>query len=167
MAVYQNQMSLPGCIVVINMIAEVLLKMKNFFCNSFRLVSGNNEDKEKLETQLHDMAAMVERLEGSRQKLLAEIDSQSTEIGKLFQENANLSSAYQETVGVVVYRQNQIDLSDLVLFQVKECLKQNEELVAQLVKEQGRVEAPVAEVMQLSVQPEQARQAYLPGFARL
>jgi hypothetical protein len=31
------------------------------------------EDREKLESQLHDMALMVERLEGSRQKLLMEV----------------------------------------------------------------------------------------------
>ncbi|GAB4824455.1 hypothetical protein Ancab_007341 [Ancistrocladus abbreviatus] len=158
------------------------------------------EDKEKLEGQLHDMAVMVERLETSRQKLLAEIDSQSSEIEKLFEENANLSSTYQETVGVVTHWQNQ----------VKECLKQNEELrgmldklrkeqvnllsshgdeisnisadvinvsephytaevfslKAQLVKEQSRAEALGAEVLQLSVQLEQARQTYS-GLTRL
>jgi len=31
------------------------------------------QDREKLENQLHDMALMVERLEGSRQKLLMEV----------------------------------------------------------------------------------------------
>ncbi|GMP49205.1 hypothetical protein CsSME_00016261 [Camellia sinensis var. sinensis] len=76
------------------------------------------EDKERLEKQLHDMAVVVERLESSRQKLLMEIDSQSSEIEKLFEENSNLSSAYQEATGVVVHWENQ----------VKDCLKQNEEL---------------------------------------
>ncbi|XP_059660804.1 uncharacterized protein LOC132307142 isoform X2 [Cornus florida] len=76
------------------------------------------EDKEKLEKQLHDMAVVVERLESSRQKLLMEIDSQSSEIERLFEENSNLSSAYQEAMGVVVHWENQ----------VKDCLKQNEEL---------------------------------------
>ncbi|XP_052210309.1 uncharacterized protein LOC127813389 isoform X2 [Diospyros lotus] len=76
------------------------------------------EDKERLEKQLHDMALVVERLESSRQKLLTEIDSQSSEIERLFEENSNLSSAYQEAMVVVVQWENQ----------VKECLKQNEEL---------------------------------------
>ncbi|KAF5954258.1 hypothetical protein HYC85_007114 [Camellia sinensis] len=76
------------------------------------------EDKERLEKQLHDMAVVVERLESSRQKLLMEIDSQSSEIERLFEENSNLSSAYQEATGVVVHWENQ----------VKDCLKQNEEL---------------------------------------
>lgn len=31
------------------------------------------EDKEKLEKQLHDMAVVIERLESSRQKLLVEV----------------------------------------------------------------------------------------------
>ncbi|KAI8015523.1 hypothetical protein LOK49_LG05G01361 [Camellia lanceoleosa] len=76
------------------------------------------EDKERLEKQLHDMAVVVERLESSRQKLLMEIDSQSSEIERLFEENSNLSSAYQEATGVGVHWENQ----------VKDCLKQNEEL---------------------------------------
>uniref|UniRef100_A0A5B7BXS0 Putative tropomyosin alpha-4 chain isoform X1 n=1 Tax=Davidia involucrata TaxID=16924 RepID=A0A5B7BXS0_DAVIN len=76
------------------------------------------EDKERLEKQLHDMATVVERLESSRQKLLMEIDSQSSEIERLFEENSNLSSAYQEAMGVVAQWENQ----------VKGCLKQNEEL---------------------------------------
>lgn len=33
------------------------------------------EEKEKLEKQLHDMAVAVERLESSRQKLLKEVQS--------------------------------------------------------------------------------------------
>ncbi|XP_028092566.1 uncharacterized protein LOC114292738 [Camellia sinensis] len=64
------------------------------------------------------MAVVVERLESSRQKLLMEIDSQSSEIERLFEENSNLSSTYQEAMGVVVHWENQ----------VKDCLKQNEEL---------------------------------------
>ncbi|KAF7121330.1 hypothetical protein RHSIM_Rhsim13G0076600 [Rhododendron simsii] len=82
------------------------------------------EDKERFEKQLHDMAVVVERLESSRQKLLMEIDSQSSEIEKLFEENSNLSSAYQEAMGVVVHWENQ----------VKDCLKQNEELRSMLDK---------------------------------
>ncbi|KAK8485970.1 hypothetical protein V6N13_094488 [Hibiscus sabdariffa] len=76
------------------------------------------EDKEKLERQLHDMAVAVERLENSRQKLLAEIDNQSTEIERLFEENSNLSSSYQEAMAVAKQWENQ----------VKDCLKQNEEI---------------------------------------
>ncbi|XP_028058595.1 uncharacterized protein LOC114262411 [Camellia sinensis] len=64
------------------------------------------------------MAVVVERLESSRQKLLMKIDSQSSEIDRVFEENSNLSSAYQEAMGVVVHWENQ----------VKDCLKQNEEL---------------------------------------
>ncbi|XP_021720785.1 myosin-4-like [Chenopodium quinoa] len=82
------------------------------------------QDKEKLEGQLHDMAIMVERLEGGRQKLLLEIDSQSSEIEKLFEEISSLTSAYQEAVGIASHWENQ----------VKECLKQNEELRGMLDK---------------------------------
>ncbi|KAK7857582.1 hypothetical protein CFP56_017070 [Quercus suber] len=153
-----------------------------------------NEDKEKLEKQLHDMAVVVERLESSRQKLLTEIDSQSSEIERLFEENSNLSSSYQEAMGVAVRWENQ----------VKDCLKQNEELretvdklrterargipesyrdgvnetgssastteilslQGQLGKEQSRAEALSAEVMQLSVRLQQITQAYN-GLARV
>ncbi|XP_077216563.1 myosin heavy chain-like protein isoform X2 [Tasmannia lanceolata] len=76
------------------------------------------KDKEKLEKRLHDMAVMVERLESSRQKLLTEIDSQSSEIEKLFEENSNLSASYEDAMGVVVQWENQ----------VKDCLTQNQEL---------------------------------------
>ncbi|CAJ2660922.1 unnamed protein product [Trifolium pratense] len=151
------------------------------------------EDKQKLDKQLHDMALAVERLENSRQKLLMEIDSQSTEIERLFEENSNLSNSYQEATGAATRWENQ----------VMECLKQNEELrglleklrveqanglpdsskngvhevgsststgevaslKGQLVKELGRAEALSAEVMQLSAQLEQVKQAY-DGLAR-
>ncbi|KAL3750594.1 hypothetical protein ACJRO7_011571 [Eucalyptus globulus] len=76
------------------------------------------EDKEKLEKQLHNMAVAVERLENSRQKLLIEIDSQSSEIERLFEENSNLTSSYQEAMSAVALWESQ----------VKDCLKQNEEL---------------------------------------
>ncbi|KAK9057587.1 hypothetical protein SSX86_022423 [Deinandra increscens subsp. villosa] len=82
------------------------------------------EDKDRLEKQLHDMAVAVERLENSRQKLLMEIDSQSSEIERLFEENSNLSSAYQEATGMVTLWENQ----------VKDCLNQNEELRIMLDK---------------------------------
>ncbi|KAG0468214.1 hypothetical protein HPP92_017542 [Vanilla planifolia] len=75
-------------------------------------------DKEKFEKQLHDMALMVERLESSRQKLLTEIDSQSSEIERLFEENSNFSVSYQDALGLAMQWENQ----------VKECLKQNEQL---------------------------------------
>ncbi|KAK1428697.1 hypothetical protein QVD17_17536 [Tagetes erecta] len=162
------------------------------------------EDKDRLEKQLHDMAVAVERLENSRQKLLSEIDSQSSEIERLFEENSNLSSAYQEATGTVTLWENQ----------VKDCLKQNEELrimldklrteqastsaindhevqqrnlesdkkgvsessqaytaevvslKGQLAKEQSKAETLSAEVLQLSVQLQQAVQAYN-GLARL
>ncbi|KAJ0792146.1 hypothetical protein HanOQP8_Chr01g0014091 [Helianthus annuus] len=70
------------------------------------------------------MAVAVERLESSRQKLLSEIDSQSSEIERLFEENSNLSSAYQEATGMVTQWENK----------VKDCLKQNEELRTMLDK---------------------------------
>jgi len=82
------------------------------------------QDREKLENQLHDMALMVERLEGSRQKLLMEIDSQSSEIEKLFEENSALSTSYQEAIAITVQWENQ----------VRDCLKQNEELRSHLEK---------------------------------
>ncbi|XP_021618484.1 WEB family protein At3g02930, chloroplastic isoform X5 [Manihot esculenta] len=81
------------------------------------------EEKEKLQKQLHDMAIAVERLESSRQKLLMEIDSQSNEIEKLFEENSNLSSSYQEATSIAKQWENQL----------KDCLKQNEELHGVLV----------------------------------
>ncbi|KAJ1412345.1 putative myosin-14 isoform X2 [Sesbania bispinosa] len=151
------------------------------------------EDKQRLDKQLHDMALAVERLESSRQKLLIEIDSQSTEIERLFEENSTLSNSYQEAIAAAARWENQ----------VMECLKQNEELRGildklrmeqarglpdsikngaseirssastgemasikdQLVKEQSRAEALSAEVMQLSAQLEQVKQAY-DGLAR-
>ncbi|KAJ0987825.1 hypothetical protein J5N97_006181 [Dioscorea zingiberensis] len=76
------------------------------------------QDKERYDKQLHDMAAMVERLENSRQKLLMEIDSQSSEIERLFEENSNMTTSYQEAMSVAMQWENQ----------VKDCLKQNEEL---------------------------------------
>ncbi|XP_010931297.1 uncharacterized protein [Elaeis guineensis] len=82
------------------------------------------KDKEKLEKQLHDMAIMVERLENSRQKLLMEIDSQSSELERLFEENSNLSASYQDALGLAGQWESQ----------VKDCLKQNEELRHQLDK---------------------------------
>ncbi|AQL07753.1 myosin heavy chain-related [Zea mays] len=82
------------------------------------------QDREKLENQLHDMALMIERLEGSRQKLLMEIDSQSSEIEKLFEENSALSTSYQEAIAITVQWENQ----------VRDCLKQNEELRSHLEK---------------------------------
>ncbi|TYI35236.1 hypothetical protein ES332_A03G062200v1 [Gossypium tomentosum] len=145
------------------------------------------EEKEKLEKQLHDMAVAVERLENSRQKLLMEIDNQSSEIERLFEENSNLSSSYQEATNTAKQWENQ----------VKDCLKQNEELrrildnlrteqasllskngsgaiqtgsqgntteilslKGQLVQEQSRVDSLSAEVMQLSARLQQAMLAY-------
>lgn len=145
------------------------------------------EDKEKLEKQLHDMAVAVERLENSRQKLLMEIDNQSSEIERLFEENSNLSSSYQEATNTAKQWENQ----------VKDCLKQNEELrrildnlrteqasllskngsgaiqtgsqgntteilslKGQLVQEQSRADSLSAEVMQLSARLQQATLAY-------
>ncbi|XP_073137583.1 uncharacterized protein [Henckelia pumila] len=81
-------------------------------------------DKDRLEKQLHDMAVVVERLESSRQKLLMEIDSQSSEIERLFDENSSLTSAYQESLGLVAHWENQ----------VKDCLQQNEQLRGMLNK---------------------------------
>ncbi|KFK27455.1 hypothetical protein AALP_AA8G385100 [Arabis alpina] len=143
------------------------------------------EDKEKLEKQLHDMAVALERLESSRQKLLMEIDNQSSEIEKLFEENSNLSASYQESINISKQWENQ----------VKECLKQNVELrevldklrteqagslsrapsevqangspgpetmslKGELAKEQSRAESFSAQVLQLSAQLQQTTQAY-------
>ncbi|KAI4383870.1 hypothetical protein MLD38_009664 [Melastoma candidum] len=76
------------------------------------------EDKDRLERQLHDMAVVVERLESSRQKLLTEIDSQSSEIERLFEENTSLASSCHEAANTAILWEKQ----------VKDCLKQNEEL---------------------------------------
>ncbi|EXC10732.1 hypothetical protein L484_025316 [Morus notabilis] len=147
------------------------------------------EDKEKFEKQLHDMAVVIERLESSRQKLLVEIDSQSSEIERLFEENSSLTSSYLKAMAIAVQWENQ----------VKDCLKQNEELrgildklrieqakgfvephdaginqtgspaytaeiislKGQIAKEQSRAEALSADVLQLSAQLQQATQAYI------
>ncbi|XP_062015665.1 uncharacterized protein LOC133732191 [Rosa rugosa] len=152
------------------------------------------EDKEILEKQMHDMAVVIEKLENSRQKLLMEIDSQSSEIERLFEENSNLSSSHQEAMSIAVHWENQ----------VKDYLKQNEELRGvldtlrtdqakglldshnkgsnktglaeytpevlsikdQLAKEQSKAEALSAEVLQLSARLQQTTQAYN-GLARL
>uniref|UniRef100_A0A1J3IYB6 Uncharacterized protein n=1 Tax=Noccaea caerulescens TaxID=107243 RepID=A0A1J3IYB6_NOCCA len=143
------------------------------------------EDKEKLEKQLHDMAVALERLESSRQKLLMEIDNQSSEIEKLFEENSNMSASYQESINISKQWESQ----------VKECLKQNVELrealdrlrtehagavsrapsevmsngsqgaetlslKGELAKEQSRAESLSAQVLQLSAQLQQTTQAY-------
>ncbi|CAI0540180.1 unnamed protein product [Linum tenue] len=76
------------------------------------------EDKERLEKQLHDMAVAVERLESSRQKLLKEIDSQSSEIEQLFEDNSHLSHSLQEAMNTANQWESQL----------KDCLKQNKEL---------------------------------------
>ena len=102
--------------------------------------SEYQEDKQRLDKQLHDMALAVERLESSRQKLLIEvnslylnficvfavyipfyevigltscwqIDSQSTEIERLFEENSDLSNSYQEAVGAAARWENQVTIS--------------------------------------------------------
>lgn len=80
------------------------------------------QEKEKLERQLHDMAVVVEKLENSRQKLLLEIDSQSSEIERLFEENSDLSTSYEDAMGVVGQWENKVN----------DCLKQNEDLRALL-----------------------------------
>ncbi|XP_022874884.1 calponin homology domain-containing protein DDB_G0272472 isoform X1 [Olea europaea var. sylvestris] len=102
------------------------------------------EDKEKLEKQLHDMAVAIERLESSRQKLMIEIDSQSSEIERLFDENSSLSTAYQDSVGLVAHWENQ----------VKDCLKQNEELRGMLDKlraEQTSLPTPNDRIIQIGL----------------
>lgn len=148
------------------------------------------EDKERLDKQLHDMAVVIEKLESSRQKLLMEIDSQSSEIEKLFEENSSLSSSYQEAMGAVAQWESQ----------VKDCLEQNKELRgmldklrteqatnvgikesnkgtesysvevlslrSQLAEEQGRADGLAGEVLELSAHLRKAKQAY-DGLARL
>ncbi|XP_039145758.1 LOW QUALITY PROTEIN: tropomyosin alpha-3 chain-like [Dioscorea cayenensis subsp. rotundata] len=138
------------------------------------------QDKERYDQQLHDMAAMVERLENSRQKLLMEIDSQSSEIERLFEENSNMATSYQDAMSAAMQWENQ----------VKDCLKQNEELrhlldkneiramyvknmstspasaveyqllKGQLAKEQSRAETLSAEVMKLTAELRRSVQSY-------
>ncbi|KAF9607223.1 hypothetical protein IFM89_033430 [Coptis chinensis] len=111
----------------------------------------SKEDKDRFEKQLHDMAVMVERLENSRQKLLMEIDSQSSEIERLFEENYNISASYEEATAVVVQWQNQV----LKFTQMNICY-----LRGNLQKNKSRVEELSAEVMKLSAQLQHAVQAY-------
>ncbi|PKA56243.1 hypothetical protein AXF42_Ash011173 [Apostasia shenzhenica] len=99
-------------------LAALLKKTSEAALDTVKQKAFSLQDREKLEKQLHDMAMMIERLESGRQKLLAEIDSQSTEIERLFEENSSLSSSYQDAMGIAVQWESQ----------VKDCLKQNEEL---------------------------------------
>ncbi|KAK3151156.1 hypothetical protein QOZ80_3AG0242450 [Eleusine coracana subsp. coracana] len=122
----------------------VLTKKATEDASEFAHKAFSLEDKEKLESQLHDMALMVERLEGSRQKLLMEIDSQSSEIEKLFEENTALSTSYEEAMAVTKQWENQ----------VRECLRQNEELRAHL--EKLRLEqASLLKSNSISIQPDE------------
>ncbi|KAM6597220.1 hypothetical protein CsatA_007744 [Cannabis sativa] len=99
-------------------LASMSKTASEFNSSAFVHVSYLQEEKEKLEKQLHDMAVVIEKLESSRQKLLVEIDSQSSEIESLFEENSTLQSSYQEAMGTAKQWENQ----------VKDCLRQNEEL---------------------------------------
>ncbi|WZZ21631.1 hypothetical protein YC2023_123018 [Brassica napus] len=177
----------------------LLLSEKQELEQKISALSSGASDKEMLEKQLHDMAVALERLESSRQKLLMEgmsgeiifthyvfqIDNQSSEIEKLFEENSNLSASYQESINISKQWENQ----------VKECLKQNVELrealdklrteqagtlsrvspevqangspgtetlslKSELAKEQSRAESLSAQVLQLSAQLQQTTQAY-------
>uniref|UniRef100_A0A453IF19 Uncharacterized protein n=2 Tax=Aegilops tauschii subsp. strangulata TaxID=200361 RepID=A0A453IF19_AEGTS len=85
-----------------------LTKKSSEEASEFAARKAFSMDREKLENQLHDMALMVERLEGSRQKLLMEIDSQSLEIENLFEENSVLSTSYQEAMSVTMEWENQV-----------------------------------------------------------
>ncbi|CAN6442831.1 unnamed protein product [Victoria cruziana] len=68
----------------------------------------SKDEKVKLENQLHELAVMVERLETGRQKLLVEIDSQSSEIERLFEENTDLSTSYKDAMLVAAQWENQV-----------------------------------------------------------
>ncbi|XWS28787.1 hypothetical protein CRYUN_Cryun25bG0101000 [Craigia yunnanensis] len=84
-------------------------------------VSTLTSEKQELEERLNAISnrgSAVERLESSRQKLLMEIDNQSSDIGRLFEENSNLPSSYQEAMTTIKQWENR----------VKDCLTQNEEL---------------------------------------
>lgn len=85
---------------------------------------NQKQEKGKHDQQLRGLALMVERLESGRQKLLAEIDTQSLEIERLFVENANLSAGLKDMTSVSAQWENQ----------VQECLKQNAELRVMLEK---------------------------------
>ncbi|ONL96428.1 myosin heavy chain-related [Zea mays] len=115
---------LPGCSIRLVLLTYGHLPILEDASEFAARKAFSMQDREKLEQQLHDMALMIERLEGSRQKLLMEIDSQSSEIEKLFEENSALSASYQEAIDVTVQWENQ----------VRDCLKQNEELRSHLEK---------------------------------
>ncbi|XP_078428156.1 myosin heavy chain-like protein [Wolffia australiana] len=134
------------------------------------------KEKEKLEKQLHDLAVMVERLENGRQKLLLEVDSQSSQIEKLYEENADLSASYNDALKAIAEWESQ----------VKSCLEQNKELretlhklrtdkrlsldsqgaealqqlKGELADEESRSEALSAEVLRLSSELKLASQSY-------
>ncbi|KAL2239758.1 UNVERIFIED_CONTAM: hypothetical protein Sindi_0617000 [Sesamum indicum] len=102
--------------------------------------------KQELEEKLESISkrASESEAEQANHRPFTMIDSQSSEIERLFEENSSLSSAYQESMGLVAQWENQ----------------------SQLSKEQSRAEALSGEVLQLSARLQQATQAYN-GLARL
>ncbi|XP_068309611.1 uncharacterized protein [Pyrus communis] len=73
-----QQQAMSGSLGAMNSISNSPDQIQMLEKESASLKSALQEDKEKLEQQLHDMAVVIEKLESSRQKLLIEIDSQSS-----------------------------------------------------------------------------------------
>lgn len=86
------------------------------------LAADTSKDKSVQDYQLRELASMVERLEIGRQKLLAEIDSQSVEIERLFSENDSLAACLREASAITGQWEHQ----------VQDCLQQNANLRAEL-----------------------------------
>nr|CAB3496382.1 unnamed protein product [Digitaria exilis] len=129
-------------------------------------VASLEAEKQQLEDQISVLTkkATEDASEFAARKAFSMIDSQSSEIEKLFEENSDLSTSYQEAIAVTVQWENQ----------VRDCLKQNEELRShleklrleqasllkdQLIKEQSRSEGLSAEIMKLSAELRKAVQA--------
>nr|CAB3501300.1 unnamed protein product [Digitaria exilis] len=87
-------------------------------------VASLEAEKQQLEDQISVLTkkATEDASEFAARKAFSMIDSQSSEIEKLFEENSALSTSYQEAIAVTVQWENQ----------VRDCLKQNEELRSHL-----------------------------------
>eukprot|EP00898_Chlorokybus_atmophyticus_P001313 jgi/Chlat1/2182/Chrsp17S02741 len=81
--------------------------------------------------RLHDAELLVQRLSASHGKLLAEIDSQSLEIERLFSENAGLSKGIRDASEISVSWERQ----------VKELISQNAALRAELADSRAKAAA--------------------------
>ncbi|GJN31006.1 hypothetical protein PR202_gb19360 [Eleusine coracana subsp. coracana] len=108
-------------------------------------IASLEAEKQQLEDQIAVLTKKAtEDASEFAHKAFSLIDSQSSEIEKLFDENAALSTSYEEAMAVTKQWENQ----------VRECLRQNEELRAHL--EKLRLEqASLLKSSSISIQPDE------------